>query len=57
MKQFLAGLPTKTEGEVHRHVGWYMEYQGLLEKKKEAIQEWRQKKEVCIEKFDLPCST
>ncbi|KAI0208416.1 hypothetical protein LSAT2_006899 [Lamellibrachia satsuma] len=45
MKQFLAGLPTKTEAEVHRHVGWYMEYQGLLAKKKEAIQKWRQKKE------------
>ena len=47
MKQYLAGLPTKTEEEVLKHIGWYVEYQSLLSKKKEAILKWRQVKDVC----------
>jgi len=46
MKNFLTGLPTKTEEEIHRHIGWFLEYKSLLAKKKEAIQKWRQKKDV-----------
>ncbi|KAK2173565.1 hypothetical protein NP493_865g01015 [Ridgeia piscesae] len=45
MKNFLTGLPTKTEEEIHRHIGWFLEYKSLLAKKKEAIQKWRQKKD------------
>ena len=39
-------LPTKTEREIREHEQWFEEYNDLNDMKKEAIQRWKEKKEV-----------
>lgn len=46
IKELAGFLPTRSEQEIRDHEVWYQEYASLNEKKKEAIQKWREKKEV-----------
>ena len=39
-------VPTKTPEEILQHEQWYVEYFTLLERKKKAIEEWREQKKV-----------
>ncbi|XP_013410258.1 coiled-coil domain-containing protein 112-like [Lingula anatina] len=45
IRELYPALPTKTEQQVREHENWYQEYSSLNEKKKDAIQSWRIKKE------------
>lgn len=48
IKELAGFLPTRSEQEIRDHEVWYQEYASLNEKKKEAIQKWREKKLVRI---------
>ena len=46
-------LPTKTPKELLHHEQWYVEYMTLMEKKKKAIEEWKEQKVICPLVFAL----
>ena len=46
LREVVSFLPTKTEQEIRDHESWYQQYLQLNDRKKEAIQKWRDRKEV-----------
>ena len=46
LRELISHLPTKTEDEIKDHEKWFQEYLNLNDIKKEAIQRWKEKKEV-----------
>lgn len=46
IRELISHLPTKTEDEIRQHENWFHEYLNLNDVKKEAIQRWKEKKEV-----------
>lgn len=46
IRELIPALPTRTEHEIIDHERWYQQYIDLNEDKKEAIQKWKEKKEV-----------
>ncbi|XP_053556456.1 coiled-coil domain-containing protein 112 [Bombina bombina] len=51
LEEALAFLPSRTKEDVQQHEKWYQEFLFLDEKKKEAIQKWKAKKQ--LEKEEL----
>ena len=46
IRELIAFLPGKTEEDIRHHELWYQQYLDLNDEKKEAIQKWKEKKEV-----------
>ena len=46
VRELLAYLPTRTEEEIRQHEFWYQQYLDLNEEKKEAIQRWKDKRDI-----------
>ena len=48
LRELGPSLPTKTPEEIQQHESWYREYLMLNDRKKEAIAEWKIRKQVDI---------
>ncbi len=48
LRDLISHLPTKTEEEIREHEDWFQEYLNLNDIRKEAIQKWKEKKEVRV---------
>ncbi|KAG8456290.1 hypothetical protein GDO86_002180, partial [Hymenochirus boettgeri] len=46
LEEALSYLPSRTKDDVQQHEAWYQEFLFLDERKKEAIQEWKAKKQL-----------